>query len=112
MQQVRAEVLSPSLDSFEYLFERERTAWDPSFAADGNISAPLELSDNVMIQEARPRGGRGEWRLVKGLTQRAGAAKERDEAALKLASPESGAFILVSLRRRRRDAISGIDELV
>ena len=45
------------------------------------------------------------WKLVKGLAPRLGAAREKDEVALKLAAPDSGSFILVSLRRRRRDRI-------
>lgn len=44
----------------------------------------------------------GSWQLVKGLVPRLGLAKESDEAALRLAAPESGSFILVSLRRRKK----------
>ncbi len=43
---------------------------------------------------------REDWKLVTGLKPRVGEPRERDEAALQLASPESGSFILVSLRRR------------
>src|ERR1019366_1451581 len=37
MQQVRAEIKAPSVDPFEYLFEREGIAWDPMFASDGEL---------------------------------------------------------------------------
>ena len=59
-----------------------------------------------MLNEARAGYGNVQsWKLVKGLVPRLGAAREKDEAALRLAAPESGSFVLVSLRRRRRDRI-------
>jgi hypothetical protein len=103
MQQVRAEVGTNSVDSFEYLFERERMGWDPVLSVDEQLYPPHEIDDKVALNEAQgnERYARG-WKLVTELSPRLGATKEKDEAALKLASPESGSFILVSLRRRRR----------
>lgn len=107
MQQVRAEVKSSTVISFEYLFERESVAWNPEFAPDDELQLPMEKAENAVLEEAR--GGRYHtvrtWKLVKGLAPRLGAAREKDEVALKLAAPDSGSFILVSLRRRRRDRI-------
>ena len=104
MQQVRAEVNAPNVDPFEYLFEQEKLQWDPEFSND-KLSLPLaETKDLVVLEEAR--GGYrtiSNWKLVKGLVPRAGSGRVRDEAALRLAAPESGSFILVSLRRRKKD---------
>jgi hypothetical protein len=104
MQQVRAEVGSASVDPFEYLFEREKAEWEPEFSAEDGLHPPNNIKDDIVLQEARNygRGAKG-WRLVKGLVLRGGSSREKDQAALKLAAPESGSFILVSLRRRRMD---------
>src|SRR5262245_29727938 len=106
MQQVRAEIQTTTVVSFEYLFERESVAWDPEFAPDEELHLPREKAEDAVLDEAR--GGYRtvrSWKLVKGLAPRLGAAREKDEVALKLAAPDSGSFILVSLRRRRRDRI-------
>jgi hypothetical protein len=106
MQQVRAEVDAGSLISFEYVFEREKTGWDPEFSTDDQVHPSHEIINEVALAEAwsgdRPKR---EWKLVKGLVPRIGSAKERDEVALRLAAPDSGSFILVSLRRRRKDLL-------
>jgi hypothetical protein len=128
MQQVRAEIKAPSVESFEYLFEREGVAWDPEFAPDGEllVSSPhealltkaprhLESTSNnivlrdekelVFVEETRGNHSRVQSRKrVKGLIRRMGSPREKDEVALKLAAPESGSFILVSLRRRKRNS--------
>ncbi|EMS95492.1 hypothetical protein H009_22083 [Agrobacterium tumefaciens str. Cherry 2E-2-2] len=105
MQQVRAKVVDTSLPSYEYAFERERTGWDPVFSEEDVIDA-LEppLLEEVARREAR--GGRqiDAWRLVSAIEPRSGAHLETDQKALNRAIPESGAFILVSLRRRRSDS--------
>ncbi|TXL74082.1 hypothetical protein FHP25_17900 [Vineibacter terrae] len=121
MQQVRAEVGARSVEAFEYQFERERVGWDPEFSAEETLRIPgadetqdsvsaglLELPgksrSEVVLKEMRggDRAPRA-WRLVKGLVHRGGSAREKDEVALSLAAPDSGSFVLVSLRRRRRD---------
>ncbi|WP_046861593.1 phospholipase D family protein [Microvirga massiliensis] len=100
MQQVRAEVEVATIAPYEYRFERERSGWDPEFS-DEQVYPSEDMLDQVALVEARgsERSGRG-WRLVKGLVPRLGSAVERDQAALELAAPESGSFLLVSLRRR------------
>jgi len=105
-QQVRAEVLRQSVVPFEYLFEREKVAWDPQFSADKPLLPPSVITDDIVLAEAKGdnRAVAG-WKLVKGLVSREGSVWERDQAALKLAAPESGSFILVSLRRRERERI-------
>src|SRR5205814_10367232 len=100
MQQVRAKIQAPSVQPFEYLFERESVAWDPEFAPDGEMDLPSGRLEKAALDEAG--GGYRtvrSWKLVRGLTRRLGSALEKDDAALKLAAPESGSFILVSLRR-------------
>ncbi len=105
-QQVRAEVQSSSVDDYEYRFERDRAVWDPEFAAEGQLEEPPQASTKVAQYTAHGRreAVRG-WKLVKGLVRREGSARERDQAALQLVSPDSGSFILVSLKRRRRATI-------
>ena len=103
MQQVRAEIKVPSVPPLEYLFEREMVAWEPEFAASGELHLPAHKLDQAVLDEARAGYGDVQsWKLVKGLVPRLGAAREKDEAALRLATPESGSFVLVSLRHRRR----------
>jgi hypothetical protein len=104
MQQVRAEVEATQIMSFEYLFEREKAGWDPELSSDELALPSRETFDVVAFAEARgaDKSSRG-WKLVNGLVPRLASAKERDEEALKLAAPDSGSFILVSLRRRPRD---------
>lgn len=124
MQQVRAEIKTSSVESFEYLFERESAAWDPEFASDGELlvgsrresslsrarrhhespSNDLTFRDKeelMIVEETRGNYPLIQsWKRVNGLAPRVGL-REKDEAALRLAAPESGSFILVSLRRRK-----------
>ena len=106
MQQVRAEVQSRALYDWEYMFERERQAWDPEFSKSDVLHISPEFTDRSILDEARlgvPANAKDAWKLVTGLAQRTGSARERDQEALDRASPESGSFILVSLRRRRKE---------
>lgn len=126
MQQVRAEIKAPSVEAFEYLFEREGMAWDPELTSDGELlvdskregwltKAPRHLespSNDLILRDKdeltfveETRGNHlhiQSWKRVNGLVRRKGSPREKDEVALKLAAPESGSFILVSLRRRKR----------
>lgn len=78
--------------------------WDPDFSLDDHVHPSREIGSEVALLEAQgdPKSPRT-WKLVKGLIPRTGSAKEKDQAALRLAAPDSGSFILVSLRRRRKD---------
>jgi len=99
---VRAEIKDPSVQPFEYLFERESVAWKPEFAAaGGELRLPEGRPERVMEEARAGYGTIRTWKLVKGLV-RIESTREKDAAALKLAAPESGSFVLVSLRRRRR----------
>lgn len=102
MQQVRAKVLDASLSSYEYAFERERSGWDPIYSEVDviDVSEP-SLSHDAARREARGDRQIDAWRLVTSLEPRSGSQFETDQKALNRATPESGAFILVSLRRRR-----------
>src|SRR5262249_12994219 len=96
MQQVRAKVVKTEVVRLEYLFERERKVWDPEFSPDEVVG---QLPERDLLASLKvPNIGAspaGTWKLVKGLAPRTGAAMERDQAALRLAAPESGSFILV-----------------
>jgi hypothetical protein len=100
MQQVRAKVETGNLEPFEYLFERERQAWDPEFSSNEIVHPSKEIADPIALAEAEGSRRKFDWRLVTGLVPRLGAPKEPDEVALSRAAPESGSFVLVSLRRR------------
>jgi hypothetical protein len=126
MQQVRAEIEGTIQDTFDYRFERERQGWDADLSTVERVSIPREkmqssesLNRVPMIVAETEEAGRKRspdrpdaerivqsWRLVTGLRRRAGPAFEKDREALDLARPESGAFILVSVQRRKRGAYS------
>ncbi len=102
MQQVRAKVIAASLSPYEYSFERQRTGWDPVFSEVDVIAASESpLTEDAARQEARGDRNIDAWKLVTSLEPRSGSQFEADQKALSRATPESGAFILVSLRRRR-----------
>jgi hypothetical protein len=105
-QQVRAEVQASTVVPFEYLFERARAGWDPQLGEEEFLHSPEGITDEIVLREARGdnKAVHG-WKLVKGLVHRQGSSLEKDQAALKLASPDSGSFILVALRRRRTDRV-------
>jgi hypothetical protein len=131
MQQVRAEIMAASVEDLEYLFDRAGMMWFPEFAPDDELaidakdivsqtSASLQLDstsadltsrrkeEEMFMIEARGDFHRiPSWRRVKGLVRLDGSPREKDEAALKLVAPESGSFILVSLRRRKRNSNAG-----
>ena len=65
---------------------------------EGAPDEPFPIPDTRWQKESRQG-----WKLVTGLKQGEGPAMEKDAVALELAKPESGSFILVSLRRRRTD---------
>lgn len=102
LQQVRAEVETAWLPPYEYLFETDRQGWDPEFSEDDALRMAQTDIHALAHDEALPVAAQGAgWRLVRGLRERSGKFVEPDAAALELASPESGSFILVSLRRRK-----------
>lgn len=103
MQQIRAEIQKEDLDNYEHAFERERVGWDPEYSKEGQVELSGSISDDAAFAEGMGnRSQAGRWQLVKGLAPRLGLAKEFDQEALALAAPDSGSFLLVSLRRRRK----------
>lgn len=103
MQQVRAEVEAPSLTSFDYSFEREKIGWIPEFFTGEDLVLPHDIGQLLGHSKVgRSEQPENQWKLVRGLIPPQGAAHEIDQVALRLAAPESGKFILVSLRRRRK----------
>ena len=107
------------LEPTEYSFEREKVGWGPEFSPESTLdpqriltqppatqdgfTTSLANSTKVMMLEEATGKHRAKdgWKLVKALKPRLGAAMEKDAAALKLAKPDSGSFILVSLRKRK-----------
>lgn len=105
MQQVRAEVRSNHVSPYEYLFDRKSAKWNPKFSMDGKHHLPVRKVKDGALEEAAGGTHRVQnWKLVIGLVPRSGTSRESDQLALQQASPESGNFILVSLRRRQRDS--------
>jgi hypothetical protein len=106
LQQARAEVESAGVDRYEYSFNSQSDGWEPQYA-ESNAPRESELflgAGDWAGDQSREEVQKG-WRLVKGLIPRA-SADPSDSAALKRANPESGAFLVVSLRRRKRYSFS------
>jgi len=101
LQQVRADVEAPSVKPYEYSFEKEKIAWSPIFSDREEVHPGGDSDESFTISDTPWQTASDEgWKLVTGLMQAEGSAKEKDEHALELAKPESGSFVLVSLRRR------------
>lgn len=102
IQQVRAQIKNPSIADFEYLFDRENKKWVPKLDLNEELPMKAEHLDTVAIAESTNADRVSSWQLVRGLEKEDMAAREKDQTALALASPESGSFTLVSLRKRKR----------
>jgi hypothetical protein len=85
-QQIRAEITTTSVKSYDYDFESEKVGWWPIFADEGELPV-AEPQSPVSARNSRSESN---------------VNKEKDAAALQLVKPDSGCFILVSLRRRMR----------
>jgi len=99
MEQVRVKVTGPVYGKFKYLFDRGRCDWIPLFEEDSPITPPEEARAmlvplNLVPQEDLP------WHRVRALVPAEAAGSESYQAALRQSSPESGEFILFSLRRQ------------
>ncbi|MBL9140046.1 MAG: hypothetical protein JNK85_29505 [Verrucomicrobiales bacterium] len=101
MQQVRVKVSNEVYGKFEYLFDTSKKNWEPEF----DHQAKIQLSEqersllgslNLIPPEDR------EWFLVKALR---GDQPENTAYVKALAdsSPESGSYVLISLRRRKKE---------
>jgi len=108
-QQLRARVLVSSLQSYDYMFDREKVGWDPTFYNQRDhghavTAQPALFEDWEPEKAGKFSGDDGRtWSLVTGLIPRSGSVMETDQLALSSAVPESGNFILVSLRQRKAD---------
>jgi HKD family nuclease len=106
MQQVRAEVVKCDVKNFQYLFEHAKAEWDPIFS-DGaridKVSAAGTSNPKVLNEAWGGQSSERDWRLVVDLIPRLELTNNEEEEALKLVSPDSGSFTLISLRRRQLD---------
>ena len=106
LQQIRVRVSGEAPAQFEYLFDDDRVTWRPLLDTE-------ELVAGAADSQAGTRTAvRSEvWYRVENLVRvKADEARARpDHAALMDMSPESGNYILMSLRRRRRLVESGED---
>ncbi len=103
MEQIRVKVRGSVFDSFEYLFHRGRTDWMPVFdedAEEASLIAPAEarpmLADLDLVPKEDLR-----WSRVRGLVPADAVGREGYLQALQDSAPESGSFVLFSLRRRK-----------
>jgi hypothetical protein len=103
MQQVRVKAYRDVRGDFEYLFERARPAFEPVFDRAQEVKAEGEFAHRLEALELVPPEHLP-WYRVTGLRRREEPdEKESYRAALKRLSPEAGAFILMSMRRRSRE---------
>ena len=99
MEQVRVRVRNAVFGKFEYLFDYGRRSWLPEFDHDEVLSLPQETRGiltplNLIPPEDQP------WQRVRGLVLEEIEGSEGYKQALAETSPESGAYVLFSLRRR------------
>ena len=102
MQQIRVRVSDEAPGSFEYLFDADRATWLPSLDEE-----ELARGAGADVRALESDTGPGEvWFRVNDL-DRVREDERRappERMALMDMSPESGNYILMSLRRRRREA--------
>lgn len=100
MQQVRVKVWNQVFDRYEYLFHTKKAQWEPVFDKQSAIQASEEeqlllRKMNLIPPEDKP------FLLVKDLRSIEAEGSEAYKHALREASPESGNFILLSMRRKK-----------
>jgi hypothetical protein len=100
MQQVRVKVWNQVFDRFEYLFESKKTTWEPIFDEKKAIRPPPQERELLRSLKLVPPEDT-EWFLVRGFSRGEPTGGEAYNEALRASAPESGAFILFSLRRRK-----------
>jgi hypothetical protein len=105
MQQVRVEAYNEVYGDFEYLFEAPQTGWVPEVSREDVLVPKIENSLAHFEDYHKANPEHLEWYLVKSLTKRVDAdSDDKYSKALKALSPESGSYIVMSLRRRERSA--------
>lgn len=110
-QQVRVEVRGNVHGSFEYLFGPRGTRWVPDL--DQNSAVRVSQDDvglfeslDLIPQEHQP------WSLVRNLLPEEATTDDKYLSALEQMSPESGAYLMMSPRRRVLEANVGDEENV
>lgn len=98
MQQVRVKARQLSGD-FEYLFEQTKAKFEPVFDRNDAIELPADRREEVASLKLVPPEDLP-WFRVTGLQRQASEEETPYKAALRELSPESGAFVLMSVRRR------------
>jgi hypothetical protein len=106
MQQVRVRVDSGIAREYEYLFDPGKIAWAPIYDPESMLApveADAEVSGNSHSPMPLERMGRLDlpWQRVRGLERAKTSTSDPRQIALWESTPESEAFILFSLRRRR-----------
>ena len=103
MQQVRVELRSDVYQAFEYLFESDRASWLPSLNDQQLVRAGEAEQGILKSLKTIPRED-WEWYLVNELVPEPKQINVAYQKALADMSPQSGNYILMSLRRRKRKA--------
>jgi hypothetical protein len=101
MQQVRVKVWNKVFDRFEYLFESKKAIWEPVFDKEAAIRPQLSDGELLRLLKLVPPED-SDWFPVCGLSSAEPTGNDAYQKALRESAPESGSFILFSLRRRKR----------
>src|SRR5207253_2478308 len=100
VQQVRVKVWNNVFEDFDYSFSSERAVWQPQFAKNNTIQAKAADRELLSSLKLIPPEDK-EWSLVSGLIKSEPSQNPNYLEAIREASPESGGFVLLSLRRRK-----------
>jgi len=99
MEQVRVVVSGHVYGKFKYMFDRGRSDWVPVFEDGYELVVSEEAQAMLEPLQLIPREDLP-WRRVQALVPAAVPRGDGYQLALQEAAPESGSFILFSLRRR------------
>ncbi len=106
MRQIRAKIYNDVRGSFEYLFPEPRKTWKPTFSKEERVELPPEEMAKVSALKLVPPEDKP-WSLVRALVAEHPENPSKLQKAVRAASPESGRFILFSLRRRQKKTSRG-----
>lgn len=102
MQQVRVQIYGGVHGRFDYLFEGGSPGWIPVLDHDREVLVPAERVGRTEALGLVPPEHLP-WSLVRGLEPMDHGRKKAYYEALAEMSPESGSFVLMSLRRKERE---------
>jgi hypothetical protein len=103
MQQIRVQVYDEVFGKFEYLFGAGRTVRAPVFDHENELTVPERDRPTLASLNLVPPEDWA-WYRVSHLKPAVPTGSEAYQAALRDSAPESGSFILMSLRRRKLSA--------